>query len=78
MITIGVDAHKQVHHALALDATGQVLGTWRGANAPDSWQQLLRWATSWPGPRQWGIEGAWHYGAASRNASLHRVRRSTR
>ena len=55
MVTIGVDAHKRVHHALALDCGGRVLGTWHGANAPESWQQLLSWATSWPGPRQWGV-----------------------
>jgi transposase len=62
MITIGVDAHKSVHQALALDAAGTILGAWRGANAPDPWQQLLDWAKSLPGPRQWGIEGAWNYG----------------
>jgi transposase len=62
MLTIGVDAHKQVHQALALDDTGTVLGSWRGANTPDQWQQLLAWAAIFPGPRQWGIEGAWNYG----------------
>jgi transposase len=62
MVTIGVDAHKAVHQALALDDTGTVLGTWRGANTPEHWQQLLEWAATLPGPRQWGIEGAWNYG----------------
>ncbi len=62
MLTIGVDAHRQVHQALALDDTGTVLGSWRGANTPDQWQQLLAWAAIFPGPRQWGIEGAWNYG----------------
>jgi transposase len=62
MVTIGVDAHKRVHQALALDDAGTVLGSWRGANTPDSWQQLLSWATTLPGPRQWGVEGAWNYG----------------
>lgn len=62
MLAIGVDAHKGVHHAVALDPTGKVLGTWRGANTPESWHVLLRWATSWPGPRHWGVEGAWNYG----------------
>ena len=62
MITIGVDAHKRMHQALALDETGVVLGQWRGANSPDAWAQLLAWAATFPGPRQWGIEGAWNYG----------------
>ena len=62
MVTIGVDAHKSVHQALALDDTGTVLGSWRGANTADHRQQLLAWAVTFPGPRQWGIEGAWNYG----------------
>jgi transposase len=62
MLTIGLDAHKAIHQALALDDVGTVLGTWRGANTPDQWQQLLVWAARLPGPRQWGIEGAWNYG----------------
>ncbi|MDQ5851191.1 MAG: transposase, partial [Chloroflexota bacterium] len=62
MVTIGVDAHKTVHQALALDDAGTVLGHWRGANTAHEWQQLLTWAQTLPGPRQWGIEGAWNYG----------------
>ncbi len=62
MITIGVDAHKRIHQALALDETGVVLGHWRGANTPDAWAQVLAWAATFPGSRQWGIEGAWNYG----------------
>ena len=52
----------QGHQALALDETGVVLGQWRGANTLDAWAQLLAWAATFPGPRQWGIEGAWNYG----------------
>lgn len=62
MVTIGVDAHKRVHQALALDTAGTILGTWRGANTVDGWQQLLTWVATLPCPRQWGIEGAWQYG----------------
>ena len=62
MITIGVDAHKHIHQALALDAAGTVLGTWRGANTADGWQHLHTWASTLPAPRQWGIEGAWQDG----------------
>ena len=66
MVTIGVDAHKAVHQALALDAVGTVLGSWRGATTPHQWQQLRAWAAPFPGPRPWGGhppgEGAWKYG----------------
>ncbi len=62
MITIGADAHKRVHQALALTDTGAVLGSWRGANTPECWQHLLAWASTFPGPRQWDVEGAWNYG----------------
>ena len=62
MITIGVDAHKQVHVAVAVDATGRELARWRGANRPDAWTAVLAWAVALGSPRQWGIEGAWHYG----------------
>ena len=62
MVTIGVDAHKSVHQALALDADGSILTHWRGPNTAESWQRLLDWAQALPGPRHWGIEGAWNYG----------------
>ena len=62
MVTIGVDAHISIHQALALDAVGTILGQWRGPNTPDDWHRLLAWAQAFPGPRQWGIAGAWHYG----------------
>lgn len=52
MVTIGVAAHKRIHHALALDDAGTVLGHWRGANATASWQHLLTWAKALLGPRQ--------------------------
>ncbi len=45
MITIGVDAHKRVHMAVALDAAGREVAQWRGPNSPGGWQQLLIWGT---------------------------------
>ncbi len=52
MVTIGVDAHKRVHMAGAVDAAGREVARWRGANSVDGWRQVVRW----------GIEGAWNYG----------------
>jgi transposase len=62
MITIGVDAHKRVHVAVALNAAGQVLAQWRGPNTLEGWQALRDWAQALGRPRCWGIEGAWNYG----------------
>jgi hypothetical protein len=41
MITIGVDAHKQVPVAVALDRTGQPCGQWEGENSAEGWAALL-------------------------------------
>ena len=62
MIVIGVDAHKRVHVAIALDGVGQEIGEWSGPNSATGWRDLGRWAASLPTPRVWGIEGAWSYG----------------
>ena len=70
MITIGVDAHKGVHVALALDEAGQELSQWQGLNNAAGWRAISQWAASLGGPRQWGVEGAWGYG---RNLAQHLV-----
>lgn len=62
MLSIGVDAHKRVHVAVALDDAGRVVDRWRGPNSPQGWQAASQWAMALGGPRQWGIEGAWNYG----------------
>lgn len=62
MITIGVDAHKRVHVAFAVDEAGHEIGQWQGANNASGWQQLFAWSGALGGERQWGIEGAWSYG----------------
>ena len=62
MITVGVDAHKHVHAAVAVDDTGRELAHWRGPNTAAGWQQLADWAAALGAPARWGIEGAWNYG----------------
>lgn len=62
MITIGVDAHKRVHAAVAVDAAGRELGRWRGPNTAAGWEELAEWAAALGGACRWGIEGAWNYG----------------
>lgn len=61
MVVVGVDAHKEVHVAVAVDDRGRPIETWEGSNSEASWQELLTWAGQWP-DRQWGIEGTGNYG----------------
>ena len=72
MITVGVDAHKRMHVALALDEAGLELGQWRGINSAAGWHSLARWAEELGPTRQWAIEGAWNYG---RGLAQHLVAR---
>lgn len=77
MIWIGVDAHKQVHEALALGQEG-VVGQRRLPNTPEAWVALLDWAEQWP-ERMWAVEGAWYLGRglaqylASQGERVHEV-----
>ncbi|HEV3174991.1 MAG TPA: IS110 family transposase [Stellaceae bacterium] len=60
MIWIGVDAHKQVHLAVAIDSEG-ILGERKIPNTPAAWAALLEWSRQWP-ERIWAVEGAWFLG----------------
>lgn len=62
MITIGVDAHKRVNEAVALDDRGAEIDRWRGANDAEGWASLAAWAEKLDGERRFGVEGAWNYG----------------
>ena len=62
MITIGVDAHKSMNAAFALDDAGKELDSWDGPNTEAGWQGLQKWAVNLGPERHWGIEGAWGYG----------------
>lgn len=62
MLTIGVDAHKRVHQAVAIDGSGQEQARWRGANTPAEWAALRTWAAGLGPDHRWGIEGSGQYG----------------
>lgn len=62
MVTIGVDAHKELLVASALDTAGHLVGQWQGENRADGWSALFTWAAEHGGQRAWGIEGSGHYG----------------
>jgi len=62
VITIGVDAHKRVHAAVALDDGRREIAQWRGPNSVEGWQQLAQWAADLGPSCRWGIEGSRTYG----------------
>lgn len=62
MISVGVDAHKEVHAAVAVDDAGREVGQWRGPNSQTGWRRLAAWSESFGSERRWGVEGAWSYG----------------
>lgn len=61
-ITIGVDAHKRIHAAVAIDPQGREVDHWRGPNTPAGWQALQAWAGGLGPDQGWGIEGSGQYG----------------
>jgi len=60
VIWIGVDAHKQVHLAVAISSEG-IVGERKLPNTPAAWAALLEWGRQWP-QRIWAVEGAWYLG----------------
>jgi len=57
MMTIGVDAHKRMPMAVALDDAGRVIDQWRGPHTPDGWREVAAWAQGVGNPRQWASRG---------------------
>ena len=60
MCFIGVDAHRGLLVAVAVDEAGKDLGTWLGRNREQLWTELLIWAEELASDaaRVWGIEGS--------------------
>jgi len=63
MIAVGVDTHKQQHHAVALDGLGQVLGEIVIATTLAGYGQFVCWLRELGESVLVGIEGAGSYGA---------------
>ena len=62
-IFVGVDTHKHVHVAVALDEDGQRLGDVRIPVDTAGYQELERWAQTLGRPVAFGVEGTGSYGA---------------
>jgi transposase len=59
MVTIGVDAHKHSHTAVAVDPAGQRLAERTVAATPAGHLELVRWAARFD-PRRWALEDCRH------------------
>jgi transposase len=62
-VTVGVDSHKDVHVAAAVDQVGRVLGTTWVPTTTQGSAQLLRWATRLGTVQRFGIEGTGSFAA---------------
>jgi transposase len=62
-IVVGVDTHKHVHVAVALDSLGVRLGEVLVPVDTGGYRQLAEWADSWGQIEAFGIEGTGSYGA---------------
>ena len=59
----GVDTHKQVHVAAAVDAAGRLLSTAEFAADARGYDQLAGWLNRWGPVCRVGVEGTGSYGA---------------
>ena len=62
-ITIGVDTHKDLHVAVAVDALGRRLAESSTPATAAGYQELYRWAKTLGDIEAFGIEGTGSYGA---------------
>lgn len=62
-VTGGVDTHKEVHVAAAIDQLGRIMGTASFPTTQSGYRQLLSWLTKFGNLGKVGIEGTGAYGA---------------
>jgi len=71
-IIVGVDTHKDIHVAVAIDALGRRLGELAAPATAAGYQQLHRWAQDYGPTDAFGIEGTGSYGAGLARYLHHR------
>jgi transposase len=71
-VVIGVDTHKHLHVAVALDELGVVLDRQRFAADRAGYEALLDWAAGLGGRLTFAIEGTGSYGAGLTSAVRRR------
>ena len=62
-VTVGVDTHKDLHVAVALDAIGRRLGELVAPATAAGYRQLHHWASELGSVQAFGVEGTGSYGA---------------
>ncbi len=62
-VILGIDTHKDVHVAVALDELGRDLGELKVPTTMKGCQKLLRWAEDFGSVCCAGVEGTGSYGA---------------
>ncbi len=62
-ITLGVDTHKDIHVAVALDGLGRRRGTLSVPTNPTGYEKLLDWASGFGPLEHAGVEGTGSFGA---------------
>ncbi|MGH3261160.1 MAG: IS110 family transposase [Trebonia sp.] len=63
LVTGGVDAHSDTHHAAALDERGRLLGDSAFATSAEGYQELLAWLESFGQVARVGVESTGSYAA---------------
>jgi transposase len=63
VITLGVDTHKDIHVAVALDNLGRRLGTLSVPTIPAGYKELVDWANGFGPLGRAGVEGTGSFGA---------------
>ena len=63
LVTGGVDAHSDTHHAAALDARGRLLGDSAFATSAEGYQELLAWLEGFGRVGRVGVESTGSYAA---------------
>jgi len=62
VIVVGVDPHKVLLRAEALDTQGKSVGSWEGKNSAEAHAECLAWIKSLGADARVGIEGAYGFG----------------
>jgi transposase len=80
-VIVGVDTHKDVHVAVALDVQGRRLGCCSVPTTSAGLLQLEQWIIRYGTVEVWGVEGTGSYGAGLTRQLVghgHRVREVSR
>jgi transposase len=63
LVTVGIDSHKDIHVAAAVDQVGRIVGTTAAPTTVRGYAQLERWARGLGPVERFGVEGTGSYAA---------------